>query len=160
MNRNSAETAAAQTGAEAIRNGTGDLYQRVQLGTTVLEVDARAFMALEKKLSERSDVAFFKECDSTHHTLIFPDHVQGAAVIDRIHFVTAGLQHFPVDIAEHFDLRTDLTDHIAATETELRTALRLPEGLCGELLYALQADGTVIETEDPSADALRYQLRP
>ena len=53
-----------------------------------------------------------------------------------------------------------LTDHIAATEAELRTALRLPEGLCGELLYALQADGTVIETEAPTADTLRYQLRP
>ena len=53
-----------------------------------------------------------------------------------------------------------LTDHIAATEAELRTALRLPEGLCGELLYALQADGTVSETEAPTADTLRYQLRP
>lgn len=53
-----------------------------------------------------------------------------------------------------------LTDHIAATEAELCAALRLPEGLCGELLYALLADGTVIETGDPVGDALRYQLRP
>ena len=53
-----------------------------------------------------------------------------------------------------------LTDHIAATEAELRAALRLPEGLCGELLYALLADGTVVETGDPAADTLRYQLRP
>ena len=53
-----------------------------------------------------------------------------------------------------------LTDHVSAPEAELCAALRLPEGLCGELLYALLADGTVIETGDPAGDALRYQLRP
>ena len=53
-----------------------------------------------------------------------------------------------------------LTDRVSATEGELRAALRLPEGLCGELLYALLADGTIVETGDPAADALRYQLRP
>ena len=30
-----------------------------------------------------------------------------------------------------------LTDHVSAPEAELCAALRLPEGLCGELLYAL-----------------------
>ena len=52
-----------------------------------------------------------------------------------------------------------LTSHITATEAELRSALRLPEGCCGELLYGLLADGTVTEAESSGED-LRYQLRP